>query len=463
MPKPNVDEVTLLAIREMTTAGPGLAANWWVPVGDPSLSTTLGYKATINTIGTIISEQIGAGINTPDRVYQIGVDMPSGANVVLDGDGLPTIIEDPAIDGLDYSLHVRGVELLIKGDEWQNDVIGGGFRSTNGLLFEDGMIITAQFKPEISNVIVSPDSVARFTIGVQVVTGSVTAGDSFNRKLIVMQGAAAAAPTYTLNPTYPENVLFEIITGGGLNRQTIVTPPGGQTMFAGGAVSRVVLGTADYMKAVRIGTVWYVVDRGDRWKCVGENADGGIAGPDTLVANRQSVLIADWPGLDDYLNALEVSLPGSVVTIGSAPANLTRWARGGGQILLPDLRGLAKRNLSLGATPDPDPDRVSGSIWGSFQSWAMYIHRHLLFKRKNVTFGNTFPPLPTATQSAVSHTTKTTSTGAEAYYIVGDVDEPDVVHSGGPVKDDSTTIPAANLSAVETRSSNYGVVPLIRV
>lgn len=380
MPKVDVDKVTLIAVQELPSAVTP-TKDWPFVVGDPTPGSKKAYKIPIEVGGAIIAEQMGSAANVPDRVYEIGGMMPDGVTFENDDDplsptfGLPIILKDPYLDGKEFSLFRRGTEYMWKGPQWQNDVAGGGIRLTEvGDYFADGAIYGLIFKPVISSVISTPDAVGRFTSGVQVVTGDAAAGPSFDRKLILLQAVTAVAPTYTLNTTYPENVLCVVRTGGGAQKQSIIVPPAGQTMVRGGVVPRIVLGEVDYFIGLRIGTVWYVVSQGERWKQVGLVAMGGIPGPDMLRANRQTLQINEFPGVDDYCTALSAAYPGSVVTLAQAAANPTKWARGATTILVPLLDGWFPRFLDLGA--GKDTDRAEPNVVGSVQASQNLAHDH---------------------------------------------------------------------------------------
>jgi hypothetical protein len=273
---------------------------------------------------------------------------------------------------------------MAKGPQWQNDVVGGGIRLTEAF---DEYVVGQEyfliFKPVISNIIVTPDAIARFSSGEQIITSTTVATASHARKLILIQGAVSAAPTYTLWDEYPENVLCVILTGGGANKQSIITAPAGQIIWAGGPVTRLVLGQIDYAHLVRIGSAWRVVERGERWKHIGNKLFGGIPGPDVLSANGQTLQIADYPGLDDWLTAYNAALPGAVVSVsewnsgGLTGPNRTKWGRDATTIKVPDLRFWFPRGLDLGA--GRDVDRMSAgtaSIPGSQQLNQNKSHNH---------------------------------------------------------------------------------------
>lgn len=387
MPKPNVDEVTLVATQELATAvNPN--KDWYVGIANPSVGNKITNKGTIETLGTIVSEQIGSGALVPDRTYAI-VDNAGTLDVYVNGvldptititddGGFPRILNDTYLDNKDWSLFRRGTEYMIKGSQWQNDVPGGGIRLTGiGDQFEDGQEYFEIFKPVISSVIVTPDAIGKFSNGVAIINATSVASPANDRKLILLQASTAPAITYTLRAAYPENVICCIQTGGGANKQSVVVAPVGQTLWAGGTISRMVLGQIDHATLIRIGTVWYIVDRGERWKRVGNVVYGGIPGADVISGNGQTLQIAEYPGVDDWLTTLNADLPGSVITVAAWNAgDNTKWARDATTIKVPKLAGWFGRFLDLGAGKDPDRTPTNRNIVGSPQANQNLAHTH---------------------------------------------------------------------------------------
>ncbi|WP_126244332.1 hypothetical protein [Chitinophaga rhizosphaerae] len=376
---PEFDIVDLVAVQDLPS-GIAVTKLWQLVVGDPA--TKKAYKTPIENAGDIIADQLGSAVNLPDRYYTIGGEMhgatlENDTNPVSPTFGKPIRLVDAYLEGKEYSIDMRGMGFMEKGPEWQNNVSGGGFHHTKtGAYFVNGQKYRVEFKPVISSVVATPDAIARFTSGVQVVTSSVTAGAAFDRKMILLQSATSLAITYTLNSAYPENVLCVVRTGGGQQKQSVVAAPAGQTMVRGVSLvpTRVVLGEIDYVFLVRIGTVWYVVAQGERWKQVGMPAFGGIPGPDLIRAQRQTLQANEYPGVDDYCVALAAAYPGSVVTIAQAAANPTKWARGGGVVMVPKWDGWFPRFLDLGA--GKDPDRSEPNIVGSTEANQNKAHNH---------------------------------------------------------------------------------------
>lgn len=377
-----VDEVTLVAGNELSPA-PGTPDGTWRTFIFPPTGL-LGYREDITVIGDIISSQIGTAINRPDRVYQFLDNLPDGAELLLEDDpgspnfGLPIGVTDPYLDGLEYSNHVRGVEYLIKGDEWQNDVAGGGWRFTDGRIVEDGMIVTLSFQPQISSVISTPDAVARFldASGIALVTATSTLTAGSQRKLIFIQGATAVV-SVTLDETYPEGVLCAILTASGTQIQTTILAPAGQDIYQNGVKTSFYLGQSEYAYCVRIGTRWYVTSISDGWQRVGDIVMGLVPGANKISANGQTLQINEVPRLNAKLDELEAALPGSVISVGAWTTDNTKWARDATTIRVPKLGGWGSRFLDLGN--GIDVDRITegdGSIAGSSQQDQVIAHNH---------------------------------------------------------------------------------------
>jgi len=379
MPKPDVDEVTLVALQELpphlTPDGTWKGAFGPTQLPDPA-DNLLAYGLSLDQIGDVIAAQIGSGINRPDRVYHVGGAMPVGSSIELDVGGNPTILVDPYLNELDYSVHLRGVEYLEKGAEWQNDIPGGGFRYTDGRIFENEQMITVSFKPQISSVISTPDAVARFfdASGIYLVSATTVLGVSAQRRLVFIQGATAVV-SITLDDEYPEGVLCGLLTASGIQKQTTILAPVGQDIVQNGIVASFVLGESEWAYLVRFGTRWYVHSISPDWKQVGLLVMGGIPGPNLISANGQTLQIAEYPRVDRFLTRLEAALPGSVVSIAAWATNKTKWARGATEIIVPQKGGWFPRFLDLGAGKDTDRGSA-GNIVGSTQINQNKAHVH---------------------------------------------------------------------------------------
>lgn len=371
--RPNVTEVDLYSTRELSPAAPLVPdGSWLVPLCDPD--TGISYKADQELIGGIISNYIGSGIVIPDRVYRIGISLPSGATVTVeDGKG---VITDAYLDGKVFSVNRRGTELLMKGVEWDN-LSGDEIRLlSTGDIFSDEEVIIVQFQPQISAIISAPDAIARFTNGVLLISSNTTLTASTYRKLLVLTGGYLV----TLGDDYPENVICSFTQNSSGNGQSTISAPTGQTIaYNGTSISSVWVGKNERISFIRSGTVWYVVFDNLGYDRIGQIVPGRLVGANQIIGQGQTILRSDYPRVLDYLNRLNTAYPGVVLSAGSWPSAKTYWGFGNGTttIQVPDLRGYFPRWLDLGA--GVDADRVSSGLQnkpGSGEAQQIQLHDH---------------------------------------------------------------------------------------
>lgn len=371
--RPNVTEVDLYSTRELSPAAPLVPdGSWLVPLCDPD--TGISYKADQELIGGIISNYIGSGIVIPDRVYRIGISLPSGATVTVeDGKG---VITDAYLDGKVFSVNRRGTELLMKGVEWDN-LSGDEIRLlSTGDIFSDEEVIIVQFQPQISAIISAPDAIARFTNGVLLISSNTTLTASTYRKLIVLTGGYLV----TLGDDYPENVVCAFTQNSSGNGQSTISAPSGQTIaYNGTNIPSVWVGKNERISFIRSGTVWYVVFDNLGYDRIGQIVPGRLVGANQIIGQGQTILRSDYPRVLDYLNRLNTAYPGVVLSAGSWPSAKTYWGFGNGTttIQVPDLRGYFPRWLDLGA--GVDADRVSSGLQnkpGSGEAQQIQSHDH---------------------------------------------------------------------------------------
>jgi len=371
--RPDVTEVDLYSTRELPDATPLVPdETWYVPLCDPL--TGISYRANQELIGGIISNYVGGGIVIPDRVYRIGISLPVGATVTVeDGKG---VITDPYLDGKVYSVNRRGTELMMKGVEWDN-LSGDEIRllQTDDI-FSDDEVVIVQFQPQISSIISAPNSIARFTNGVQLINSNITLTASTYRKLLVLAGGYLV----TLGVDYPENVICAFTQNSTGNGQSTISAPVGQTIaYNGTNVSSVWIGKNERISFIRLDITWYVVFDTLGYDRIGQIVPGRLVGANQIIAQGQTVLRSEYPRVLDYLNRLNTAYPGVVLSAGSWPSAKTYWGFGNGTttIQVPDLRGYFPRWLDLGA--GIDADRVSSSLEnkpGSPEGMKVESHAH---------------------------------------------------------------------------------------
>lgn len=361
--QPDVDIVNIVQIRELATAM-GVDLSWFLPVGHPSIDGS--KKISIEDMATIISEQIGS-VTVPDDIHYAP---PEGEDTV----------NDSSLLGADYSLEKWGVGFLKKGEDWQNDVVGGGWRLLGGT-FVAGEVYVVHFKPKVSNILAAPGAIARLVSGIVELPSSTTIGESNYRKLIVLKGAETV--TLPLASDYPENVGLFIVSDDGPRKQSTIQTQGTDTIRANsGTLTRLYLGQREFVTFVTDGTYWYV-----------QNASPAIFGHpkmetgwlwdntalNTLPATGGLYNRADYPRLWAFISKLAAAVPSAVLNEGAWATNKTRWGSGNGTTTfrVPDMRGYFPRYLDLGADVDSDRfDNGTGSIPGSAQADEFRAHTH---------------------------------------------------------------------------------------
>lgn len=365
---PNVDVVDILSVHELAPA-PGTAdATWELVLCNPTNGTS--YRINGNDYTAIISSIIGSGIIEPDRYYV--VNRGQANDPVSGGD----TVNDTYLDGKVYSLELRGIGFLEKGVEWDNDVVGGGWRLLGGATFSDAAFYTVHFHPQISPVISTPDAIGKFVSGVQLISSNTTITAGMFRKLMVFTSGYTAS----LSATYPENVLHSFTHNGPTNKQAILTAPAGQTFsWNGGTTDTLWLGKNERVGLIRSGTTWYVAYDTMGYDKVGLIVPGRLPGANQIIAQGQTLLRSDYPRLLDYITRLNAAYPGVVANAAQWPSNKTLWGFGDGSttIQVPDLRGYFPRWLDLGA--GIDADRVDSNLQnkpGSSQPMEVQEHNH---------------------------------------------------------------------------------------
>lgn len=427
--QPNVDVVDIVQIVELATAA-GVDLTWLIPV---SSSTVPGSKKmNIQALATIISNQIGS-VTVPDPyTYRVG---GPGTHDPVAG---ATTINDPVLDGLEYAIDKWGVGYIRKGTDWQNDVSGGGFRLI-GATFVAGETYVAIPKPKISNILSSPDAVARFTNGIQLLPSSTTIGAGMYRKLLIMNGAAVV--TLPLCSSYPPNVALFISTTEGPRKESTIQTQGGNLIYSqGGILNKIFIGQREFVVFITDGTSWYIQSCSQRifeqptlantWSWTGNT--GAL---NTLAAVGGTALRTDLPGVWDFIQKLAVAVPSAVTTGGLWPSNKTLWGTGDGSTTfnIPDFRGWFTRFLDLGAGNDPDRTALQEVIPGNPQGFQMQRHNHTL---TTIGQGNISALAQTFMIMGTKHPTQGNLTPS---IIVGD--------AGGN----------------ETRGMNVGFYPLIQI
>lgn len=358
-----VDEVEIIPINLLPDASPGavdLTTN--IPLGiagDPN-----SKKANLEAIAAVISEQIGS-VTVPDPSFYL-VDGPGPNDPAAGGN----TVNDTSLNGMDYSLHKWGIGPLRKGTDWQNDVVGGGWRLTDEL-FISGEMYTVVPKPEVSNILAAPGAIGRLVTGVQDITSDGTIPAIHYRKLLNIKGASNV--TLPLCSEYPVNILLPIVTSDGPQKQTTFSRQGTDIIDNNGSgIAEVILGNREFLQLITDGTKWYILDVSPAAFADPQPGFGYFAGTsvtDFLAPNQIPALggvynRADYPRVVRFINKLKAVNAAFVKSAGDWPTNRTFWGDGNGTTTFqaPDLGGYFPRWLDGASGPFVDSDRQASGL-----------------------------------------------------------------------------------------------------
>jgi hypothetical protein len=359
-----VDIVNIVQIHELAAAS-GVDLSWLFAIGHPSIDGTKKYS--FQDVATIISEQVGS-VTVPDPLFYT----PSTGD---------TSIPDPLLDGADYTVFKWGKGPLKKGDNWQNDVVGGGFSLLDGPA-TTGEVYAAFLKPKISNILSSPDAIARFVSGVVELTASTTISTSNYRKLFVLKGAEFT--TLPLAADYPPNVALFIAADDGPRKQSTVQAQGSDIIKANsGTLNKIYLGQREHVVLISNGTSWYIQSVSPGVFSSPTMQRGWFIDSSTLnmlpatggLYNR-----ADYPRLWANLLRLNTAIPGSLLNETTWAINKTFFGSGNGTTTfrVPDMRGYFDRFMDLGANVDVDRNSSGvGNKSGHAEADAFRLHTHV--------------------------------------------------------------------------------------
>lgn len=357
--KTNVDLVNLIAIQELADVSlPALTD--YLNIGKST--DLLGKRISINALAALISSALGSGSLIPERRYKVAGEtpesVPAGASIIVNGDGQGEI-DDPFLDGKVYDVHRNGM-LIAKGVLWDNTVVGGGIVLLQpGDIFSGDEEVIVTFQPQFSSYIPSPDAIARFTNGEQVITASSTITAGMFRKLIVLQGSSSVLTVgLPAASAYPQNVILAITSNGGLHKQATLACNGTDTLLFNNTIwSNFYIGQNDQILLIPTvaGNGWRVIywTGSERFNRIGSVDFGYLKGPNQFVATTDTpVLRADYPGVWAWVQRLAIAQPAAVVNNAVWLLNKGLWGTGDGSTTFnfPNLSGRFMRYA--------DPDGV---------------------------------------------------------------------------------------------------------
>lgn len=381
----------LIATQELATPPPVPTINDMVTLWPAA--TLRGYKYTINDLAQLISSVLGSGSILPERRYVVGSDMPAGAAYSINGVNGAGQINDAYLSGKIFDLHRNGF-LIDKGVDWDNDVVGGGFRSLiPGDVFGPDERFIAGFQPQFSPYIPTPDAIARFSDGEALYSSAInTLTPADFRKIIHLAGSGN---TLTLNlppsSTYPQNVMLCIVSDGGSHKQATLSCSAGEVIiFSGGGYSNFWLGQGSQIILIPNAIGWRIIQFSESEHChkIGVVNSGYLPGPNQWLAIANPLADAPqlrsvYPRVWDFIVRLMGTQPAAVVSGAQWLTKRQMWGTGDGSTTFnfPDLSGM------FGRYADPfgqyDFDRYGNgtstnvaNLPGNFWTFAMPKHKH---------------------------------------------------------------------------------------
>lgn len=384
--KPNVDIVNLVAIQELADVNlPALTD--YLAIGKST--DLLGKRISVNNLAQLISAALGSGTLIPSRRYKVAGStpgsVPPGASIIVNGSGQGQI-NDPFLDGKFYEVHRNGI-LIAKGIMWDNTVVGGGIvlLQPSDIFSPDEEVIIS-FDPQFSAYIPTPDAIARFANGEQVITSSSAITGGMFRKLIVLQGASAILTIGLPSAAaYPQNVILAITSNGGIHRQATLTCSGSDTIaFNNTTWESFYLGQNDQILLIpnAASNGWRVVhySGSDRFNRIGTVDFGYLKGANQFIATTDTpVLRAEYPGVWAWVQRLAAAQPAAVVDNATWLLNKGLWGTGDGSTTFnfPNLSGRFPRYLDPSGLIDIDRSTAGQSnLTGSLQNDDFKSHTH---------------------------------------------------------------------------------------
>lgn len=435
MPKLNVDIVDLYGIQELPAAV-GMDETWVMPVGPAS--GVLGYKQDVGTFAEIVAGVAGSAIVLPTRLYRPGVSMPAGSSLSVD----KKQIIDPYLDGKVYDVNRRGVELMMKGIEWDNTVPGGGIELLQfGDTFTEpesgigGDVIQISFQPQVSPILPAPNAIGRFISGITNVTSDMTITSGVYRNLFILNSATTTL-TLTLPPvaSYPLGIILPISSTMGLQRQSTIQCNGLENIYWNGTTyNKLFMGQNDTLILTpltghtTLPDGWYVSHFDTTYHQIGHVIPGYMPGANQIIAAGQILQRAAYPRTTDFVLRLNAAYPGTVMSAANWPSNKTFWGFGNGTttIQVPDLGGYHPRYLDFSGLIDID--RANSGLNdkpGSSQASANKEHNHgvsadilenLILRKNGSTTGNLQIPAGADGYERIgAHFTQSTGNAIEA-------------------------------------------------
>ena len=218
---------------------------------------------------------------------------------------------------------------------------------------------------------------------------------------------------------------------------------------------RIYLGNLESFELLWTGTHWMLVRWSGNFFDVGSPDYGYSVKPNTVVANGQLLLRADYPRLWEYVSGLGGVLVSDLTWNSNEGRNRGFFSSGTSaqNFRVPDLRGMFLRGLDLGrgVSNGRNSENPGGYEADDFKS-----HQHFTVVDQSLdtnSFPNEAGRSVSANRAVVRQYRKNGGSGGESYILAG----------SGAENQQPTISPSSSSGGLETRPKNIGLIPLIKV
>jgi hypothetical protein len=425
------------------------------------------YEWNGSTLGALLSETViqanKESIKTPDDI-----ELVVGIDLTINGTQWDGSVTYPDFAGYkvnkDYRIVQRSVGPLKSSEV--TDYGTFGFELQGGQIFSDGDTYFIEFIPKL---LITPNnggttSINGFKDVISIGTDLVLDSSSLNKLIDINRQLDAVAPTIELPPiaNWTDMSSIGFAMNQGLQVNAIIKLATGETIwFNNLQVNDIVVGMNEYIKITKKGTDLYVESTNINYNNVGKVENGVRVTNNTIIGEGQLLLrniyVRLWRMVQSLSNGNGLVSEATWST--SAPDNQFNYTTGdlSTNFRVPNYRGVTVRYLDGGRGLDADRVTVSQqNTVGSYQRDMLEMHKHRIGYLDGVSGG-------------VGGYGRDTGESIIGYGISG-------VGSGGDraltdkpsrqVNANNTSYTRADgsdISGIETRMKNVGLLPLINI
>jgi hypothetical protein len=279
----------------------------------------------------------------------------------------------------------EGFRYLRPGVEWTPKA-GGGVTLLGGQKFDGGQVWTVEISYNVATpVTVNNDA---FSEIVQITTDTALGSGQYNKTVVATPSGSGLEAVLPFISTVPEGRGYVLMhNGGNAVNVTLVCGLGDTLRFRGATKTYVRLGIGEFIKVVKSGSIWYVVDYQGQFDRVGQKIFADVVGVNQLLCDGQTTYDGNvYARLWDYITnevpvnqRVSFTMFDQVSTINGRPVFTNRGFfavdLNSETFKLPDLRNQTFRFVrSIG---EADENRVP-NLPGAFQGWSVGNHDHPL-------------------------------------------------------------------------------------